>query len=426
MRLRQTGSVTPSSASVLHKTLWETCANSTWSAGVPYYDCPHGSWALMEDEVTKGYFKRKQRGEIFFNPMHSEKHNLVVTPGDGLWIRKQAQLNCSGVMHNYEFRYDGLDLYRRYLMLYEYPVYQAGVPYPIPSTSWLFSGSEIGDFIEEASTAAQAKRGASSSNLWETVAEVDKSLTLLGDILEQMKRLTFANARNGQDRRGNPRARAKALTALWLIYRYGVMPLIHDANGIIDGLSKRLGRVRETSRGQVTVTRTQRRNELDNSASSCSWVVNRNVDETVTVRAMSLDEYVATVSSNIGFSTKGFLMLPWELTGYSFVLDWVVNVGDFLGALLPAPGVKQLGSCVVVKRENVLSITPGATLAKSGFSLIRSMGGGINYSQTHVSRSVGLPSPNLVVKADFKLDNLNRCLDAVSLITQRIPRYKSN
>jgi len=115
------------------------------------------------------------------------------------------------------------------------------------------------------------------------------------------------------------------------------------------------------------------------------------------------------------------LTLPWELIPYSFVVDWFVNIGDFIGAMSPSLGWTQLGSCHVLKREKVLQLAPLQTTPGSAVeAILKPATGSYKLTQTSVSRQAGLSAPGLVVKSDFRFSNLTRCLDAYSLLAQQV------
>lgn len=47
----------------------------------------------------------------------------------------------------------------------------------------------------------------------------------------------------------------------------------------------------------------------------------------------------------------------WDLTPYSFILDWFINMGDIISAHAPVPGVKALASWVTTVDTTVYSST---------------------------------------------------------------------
>jgi hypothetical protein len=199
------------------------------------------------------------------------------------------------------------------------------------------------------------------------------------------------------------------------------MPFIKDVNTVVSGLKKKVGRQRVTTRASASDSRVERLSLASGSSPGNVVLYDKQSVEKVTIRAMSLDEYVVTAADNIGLATKGLITLPWELIPYSFVADWFVNFGDFLQALVPLPGVKQLGSCVVTERDRQTSYTATGSIPASGWTLIRPVTG--QFLTRYLTRTrTALSDASIVIKSDFKFDEATRLADATALITQRMGR----
>lgn len=380
------------------------------------YDLPTGIYESMLDVVTPGYNRRSSKGEVFFNPM--VKRTMTIDPGfgsGGAYTRKLAY-NCPSTT-NYQNQYrmgaesgnEGRVLLSNF---FAYAIDPSGLVVVPPS---LFTSSEINELVSEASTACRASRGKATQNLWESVAEADQALGLHSDAFKQFENFTRKNA--------GVLGRAKAAGSAYLLYRYGIAPLMMDIQSAVDGMRKATGRVRQSSRGNTSANK---------NASSTSSIVpygayttslSINTTEKISVRTTWLDEYDATLVSNTGFTGKDLLTLPWELIPYSFVVDWFANVGDFINSLVPAFGLTSLGNCTVVEREIVTSVTSGSSVVVNPtlFALDSPPSPfGLSAKWTDKYRTPGVADPALIVKSDFRFNNLTRILDAISLTTQRI------
>lgn len=393
---------------------FRTCSEQNWALGGYGKSLLVGEMQTMSDVVTPGFHKRKSIGEVFFNDMTSEKVKASITGGTWGWKKKStAPLDCTNPAQRQEHR--GITP----------PGFMAHWAATIPSGTSnelalrsVFSDGDIASMVTEATTRCLSLRGRSDQNLFESAAEITKTLQMLSNPVKSLHSLlTKAGAERTKligklGRDYNP-------AALWLQYRYGILPIVRDIEGILRGMQENVGLKRQTTRAFVNDTRNETR-QFISSISPLDATVLEQTEDTVLVRAMSLDEYVATVDSNIGFTTKGLLTTPWELIPYSFVIDWAFNIGDYLGAISPAPGYKQLGSCVVVKRTkkttwNILSCSISVTWGEitespSGFAFIQ--------KETTTRRALG--TPGLVTKTDFRLSNPVRQADAFSLLAQRM------
>lgn len=389
------------SGAPIQKRLWSSSSYSAYS----------GRLEVMQDEVVPSFHARKQRGEVFFNPMSSSFVDISPGSSSGHKARHETW-SCSGTPYQYKTEWDltdhtWLDGWFGNTFVYS----SDGKRYPklpaMPATA-----GHLSNLIAEASTSCLNNRGRSSSNLYESLAELNKAASLLPDLCK--------GALNILSKRGAVE-KFKAAGGVWLGYRYGLKPIISDIDAVVKGMSKAVGRVRDTSRGSASAnfswsSRTARNYD------SCVQDLVSTFSEEVTVRAMSLDEHVASMASNVGFTSKGLITLPWELTPYSFVADWFFNFGDFLGAMVPSFGLNQLCSGVTVKREGSATGTLVFISATSGWTNLIPPQGTQNVSYGSRVRYPGLPAPSIVVKQDFRLDNIVRASDAISLLLQQLRR----
>jgi len=207
------------------------------------------------------------------------------------------------------------------------------------------------------------------------------------------------------------------------MYRYGIGPLISDVNTILEAGNKAVGRLRRTARGNISLSAS------DQPAVSATFgnvrfdgLVTR--EDNLTVRAMSLDEVEVTAALNRGFGLKEYVTAPYELIPLSFVLDWFVNVQDYLRALVPALGVHPLGSCYTVERIQTVSLaTLGQTGIAGGHEVLVQDTGTASVITTRKERYLGLPTAGVVVKSDFRFDHITRSLDALTLTHMHFVRH---
>jgi hypothetical protein len=223
---------------------------------------------------------------------------------------------------------------------------------------------------------------------------------------------------------------------MWLEYRYGWTPLIHD---IVDGMKalyaddlrkELIHRERITARG----TAHQAGTVTSNSTSTINWAFGTLSATTVaehdfTVRAYILYRPVMdTLLRRLNdFGAFDVPRAIWELVPWSFVIDWFIPIGDWLGALTPKVGVEVLASGyeTTYKMKVVRTITNWVSNPASGDlrwdqSPIP-IGTADQVEMTEVNRNPHLLTPTFP-PVQVKL-NLNRMVDAVSLLKGQRPRY---
>jgi hypothetical protein len=373
-----------------------------------------GETQTMVDQVVPKFRSRVAKGEVFFNPMQrSVSGSYIDDIGSGPSYSVVGLSCVSPVLHQ-----DGYMVGSWLARLITGSGNTA-----IPAPSGVLTSSEIGNAMSEASTRCRAERGKSSNNLFESLAEYRQTISMFKRPIDTFNRFLSRGLSSGQIQRVGRSLGRIDPAKTWLAIRYGVIPLIRDIQGVIDGLKKKTGKIRETTRASVKIQRYNSTTGTFTNAWSAG-VYNQSVlyetlDE-LEVRAVSLDEYIAETGSNIGFTTKGLLGVPWELITLSFVVDWIVNVGDFIYAYLPSPGYKQLGSCLTSNRETRMVISPTATTPTNGNYIVTNQLTGALSSFTRVKVRQPLADPRMVIKSDFRFDRPTRLLDALALTKVRL------
>lgn len=400
---------TVSDGSYKFQSLWASCSQPSWTDTTGSFgNLQTGNKVEMWDWIIPKFHTRKARGEIFMNPLKVVR--TVASRGGWSNVHTMNVANpmvCGGSTVYPQGRgLGGPDWEIEYINAF------GGASGMLKTGSAVLSSRDVNDLVVEASTRVASERGRSSSNLWETLAEVDKSAGLLNESLTKLYKLGKSKAFS---------SKVRSASQLWLMYRYGLMPLVMDSAQIVKGIQQKVGTQRQTSRAATSGSTTRRQAWTRDGGNNLVYI-QEDVTDTVSVRAMSLDTYEASVYSNIGLTTKGLITLPWELIPYSFVVDWFANVGDYLGAIVPAVGWKQLGSCVVVRRSISLRAYTTSNIAKTGTSLVSPRSGSYASDVITIERSSGLNHPNIVVKGDFRFHNINRCLDSLSLLATRFLR----
>jgi hypothetical protein len=149
------------------------------------------------------------------------------------------------------------------------------------------------------------------------------------------------------------------------------------------------------------------------------------MEQTVKVRANIL--YEIDNRQHFGLSFQEIPIAVWELLPYSFVADWFFNIGDYVQAITPKPGVKLLGGSYTVeidaKSEGSTTLTGTNT---SAFSVNTPGSYPTSISRQVKYRVPGMGRPTLTTTSVIDTFDLGtaRIVDSLSLIWGIINRRK--
>ncbi len=398
------------------ESIWNGCANSAWSpTGLTGQSTLSGTDQTMQDCVVPRFHARRKAGEVFFYGMTKTKVT-VSTSGSSYGQTSSSPQTCSGTVRNHKFR-----IQQPAPLLLVPTVYnQRYGSWPLESTA--LSESDVSRLRVQCSTEVLSKRGRSDSDLWESLAEYRQTVEMLRAPLEQLGRMSKSLLQSAQNGVAG-RDLLKRISAGYLLYRYGIIPLMKDVESILNSLQRQTGKQRKTSRskGQLYATANLSGSFVHSfGVSTVTW--SNQVQETLNIRCMTLDEVDLSFLGNLGFSLKGLLTLPWELMAYSFVADWFANIGDYIGSIAPSVGYNMLGSCMVEHRVTVNTYNSVGVNKPSGtWTLDAPITGTFSIVREHTTRG-GLAGAGLVIKNDFKFSDFTRTADAFALLASRFTK----
>lgn len=388
------------------------CASSAFWASYGYAGGLYssGSYESMDDIIGDKPQKSLGLRGFRFHPMSKKKQTISVGTGS-FWHIETAGTSCTSP---YTFK----PAWRRQGSLMPGRNY-SGFAFSIDSFGRLIT-PDIADkraysqALNLCITECLSKvgRGGSETNLYEALAEVDKTLKIASEYLQVASKIARSKGLVNK---------VKASGNAYLLTRYGFKPLVSDIFAILQALKTPLGSIIETSRASSAVVySTSSVNSVnDGGTFYVDGLITRT--QTVTIRATSLNQYVKSLADALGLGYKNLMTVPWELMPYSFVVDWFVNVGALLGSLTPNFGVTPIGSCYteeIVTKDSY--VQTGVRPIHTHVTLQAPSDASCEMQFTCKNRLVGLPSPTLEVKTDFRFDHLTRALDASALLLQRL------
>lgn len=140
----------------------------------------------------------------------------------------------------------------------------------------------------------------------------------------------------------------------FLVWQYGIKPLISDINGAAEHLAEYLSKMQPVkSNGHAKRT-------VNTSVDSVVNGLQTNVTRSTTIRvkygsSFGISDDVERQVSQLGFTNPAQVL--WELVPYSFVVDWFLPIGNFMESLSALKGLNLIESYKTVFIEETETIT---------------------------------------------------------------------
>lgn len=138
----------------------------------------------------------------------------------------------------------------------------------------------------------------------------------------------------------------------WLAYQYGWKPLLSDVKGAAETLAQHVARPRKE---MFSVSAQVEESENWDFPSWTSYTAGPSLSgftcvtkggvKKRTARAgllLTFEYRASALAAQLGFGLADPLVVAWELTPFSFVFDWFIQVGDYLEAISALQGFKVL------------------------------------------------------------------------------------
>lgn len=311
---------------------------------------------IMDDVVSPGTMAAIKRGEVINQPLHKVKTTIYRSGGGSLYRRNIS----SGEIHTVT----GNGSYTDYVRQTDGNV----ALLTVPTLNALNTSTQI-DAVKSMALAAVDKAPYAVAEDIATIREAYRFFRHPFASLDDLSK-RFYRARVGLSniRKGKKFNRAKALAALWLEYRFALMPSARTICTILDSLNrpidKRYNKV-ITAHGMNTLT------GANSSASSFgSHRLFRTASAERTVRAVvqyRVSPPLREWQYKYGLRFKDVPELMWDLFPLSFMYDRIWNAGDAIRGLTNFldPSVSILGGTTSVKLVLEQSISFQAWISSS-------------------------------------------------------------
>lgn len=193
----------------------------------------------------------------------------------------------------------------------------------------------------------------------------------------------------------------RSASSNWLALRYGWIPAISDAYAAVDAYHALRASVPRK-------TRLRSKNTLKIPQTQSSLLKFQVFERTFRTQVILETETKQTVLESLGFANPA--LLAWELLPLSFVVDWVISIGDYLQLCFDLPSGAKVQYITTTKMTAIKAgpcTHPSYVIHKSDAFRERS----IDIKRT-VSSGPDVPLPR--IKNPFN-GSLNRVLDMAAL-----------
>jgi hypothetical protein len=366
----------------------------------------------MLDYVVPRFRARQKAGEKFFNDMTKSEVTVSASGSGGILTTIGNFCTLPDLKATSEVREGFVSV----LTPRSSPNIQG---HSLPLLVESLTSSEINRQERTVSTEVLAKIGTGSSEMWESVSEIGQTMDLLRNPLRRLQDLTSRLLQSAQ--RGNAsRQLLSEVSGGYLLYRYGILSAMRDIENIISSLSKEAGHKEQTSRAYSQINSDS---TGSGSTSVGAFIGNwhRQSSDAVTIRGMHLDKGYVSFANTLGFDFKGLLLLPVQLTSYSFVADWFSNLSSYIKATIPAFGWTPVGGCLVTTRVISTAYTlQSCSNGVPGTHVMTQMPTGSTAIISVLTTRKPLLPASFETKSDFGFDKFTRVADGFALVAQRL------
>lgn len=287
------------------------------------------------DVETPNYFRRRKNGEIIVNPyVHKE---VTVYPQQGGYgvtqscpppITTVQTANWSGYVADW-LAYNGMILGQ--------------------TPSAIISQEAIDDGIKIAATSAWSNVRRSDAQLLVFAAETHKTVQLLlhplGNLMKFLRKVKSIKDAD-PDFIKRQLTVAQYIATEWLTFRYGWLQLQRD----VENVAKAIGRDKrngvQTGRGSFQIQETRTTTSVNHPATG-NGKLNYHSEaldvDHVVIKAGLLHHAELSLADYLGVTPRDLLDTIWEVIPFSFVVDWLVNVQDYVRSLYPLFGGVPIG-----------------------------------------------------------------------------------
>lgn len=228
-----------------------------------------------------------------------------------------------------------------------------------------------GGMLDQAITKALLKARDSKVNIALSIGEIQKSVDTIGSRVNAIAN-AFRQARKGNFAKAaaalgvSYKRKGKAPAKSWLELQYGWMPMLMDIQGLYDvarGPFRNNGmRFRVTGRSKYNFGENYELRDWETPGFTFFQTAQFNYEVNVSLWYEVQNDLLLHASS-VGLTNP--MEIVYEIIPGSFLLDWILPVGDYLGTLTAAAGLTYIsGTCSFID-EGVTNVVANAKPPRS-------------------------------------------------------------
>lgn len=376
----------------------------------------------MTDWVTPGFKRSMLKGGIHNSPMTRVKTTLSTTTSG------PAARNMISIYPNVQFaQHDGPHWTTGPLKSINLPGSRPTPPDDIATLRALTATRAIAN-IDQPDFEGLVTLGEMKETLRYLRNPVAAGLKLADTIASKSRKVGLTKAiANKRKKDAQRQSLMKDLASIHLSVIFGFKPLVKEITGALENLRPRAvpRPIRRTSRARDEKLYTDTWSTTESSA-IYSYTATYVYKRTTVVRAGILYEYGCdTVDENTwGLRPKDILPAAYAVAPLSFVLDYFVNLGTFIGALVPSAGTRTLASWMTIQVTETLTRTVSGYQVVSGtpgWEITRQGSGQDIIQRVTFERQPWVDAPSLAFKdlTDLKND-VSKLSGMLSILTSRL------
>lgn len=199
-------------------------------------------------------------------------------------------------------------------------------------TNSLVPSSIYSELDAQALSKLYSKVKAQEVNVAQLLAERKQTIDLINSGVTRLMKIA-ANLKRGRIgkafRAALPR-NTRELASVPLVVDFGIKPLISDISGLVSEFTKQTALVRVVKSVQKTTYESFIHNtDVSDSTFRCQTQVRLRAEVTVRyVATIEVSSLVLSGASRLGLTNLA--SIAWELTPWSFVVDWALPIGNYI------------------------------------------------------------------------------------------------